>query len=874
MVEYIQSQLRRSTFVKNLVFGILAHVDAGKTTLSEGLLYTAGVIDKLGRVDKRDAYMDTHELERERGITIFSKQATFEFRDTRISLIDTPGHVDFVAEAERALAVQDYAILVVSAPEGVESHTKTLWQLISSRGIPTFVFVNKTDISRKTRAEIIEALETHLGGGFVDFTHTDTDFFFEDAAAHSEELIEEFFDTGALSDASLGRAIKKRRIFPCFFGSALKMNGVSEFLGALDRYTEPKHYGNRLFGAKVYKIERDKRGRRLAFMKITGGQLKTKDSVKIPDGLGGYTEEKVEEIRIYNGDKYKTAQNVGAGETCAVLGLDSAATGAGLGIEAEDKIASTPVFSYKIILPEGVNPYEAFSRLRPLGEEDPALSLSYNAESEEISVSLMGEIQTEVLLRIIRDRFDLDVRLDEGRILYRETIADTVVGRGHFEPLRHYAEVHLRLEPLPEGTGIVIDSECDTDRLSGHWQRLILTHVEERRHRGVLTGSPITDIKITLTQGRAHLKHTEGGDFRQATYRAVRQGLRKAESILLEPTFNYRLEVPKDNLGRAMNDIASMGGNSELLSLEGEWAVLTGSCPVATMRKYPAEVRAYTGGEGRIALMPGAYVPCHNTEEVIEKIAYDPDRDERNSADSVFLKEGAGYIVPWHEADGKMHIKTKEDAEGEEEETPTPVLNKHSYASGVEEDRELKRIFEATYGKIKERRVAERVENAAVGYTEKKERRKKPEKPKPELIIIDGYNLIFAWEELRALAERDIGLARDALTRLMCSYTAFKKCKSIIVFDAYRRRENGGTEEEIGAVTVVYTKENQTADAYIERTTRETSADFLVRVVSSDMQEQLMILGSGGFRVSAREFRSEAERTVSEINEAIANYGS
>lgn len=859
--------------MKNLVFGILAHVDAGKTTLSEGLLYTSGVIDKLGRVDKRDAYMDTHELERERGITIFSKQATFDFLDTHVSLIDTPGHVDFVAEAERALAVQDYAILVVSAPDGVEAHTKTLWQLISSRGIPTFVFVNKTDICTKTRAEIIEALNTHLGGGFVDFTHTDAPFFFEDAAAHSEELIEEFFDTGMLSDGSIRKAIRKRRIFPCYFGSALKMNGVAEFLAALDRFTEKKNYSDRLFGAKVYKIERDKRGRRLAFMKITGGCLKTKDTLKIPDGLGGYTEEKVEEIRIYNGDKYKAAQSAAVGEVCAVLGLDSVQAGAGLGTECDDRLASTPVFSYKIKLPDGVNPYEAFSRLRPLGEEDPTLSLSYNAESEEISVSLMGEIQTEVLLRIVKDRFALDIQLDEGRVLYRETIAESVIGRGHFEPLRHYAEVHLRLDPLPEGSGIVIDSECSTDRLSSNWQRLIFTHLEEKRHKGVLTGSPVTDIKITLTEGKAHIKHTDGGDFRQATYRAVRQGLRKAVSVLLEPTFNYRLEVPKDNLGRAMNDVASMGGDSELLSLDGEWAVLVGSCPVATMRKYSLDVRAYTGGKGRLTLTPGAYVPCHNTDEVVEKIGYDPDRDGRNLADSVFLKEGAGYYVPWYEADKKMHIKPREEAEIEED-TPTPVLKKRSFASGVEEDRELMRIFESTYGKIKERRITERVENAAVGYVEKKERRKKPEKPKPELIIIDGYNLIFAWEELRALSERDIGLARDALTRLMCSYTAFRRCKCIIVFDAYRRREGSGSEEEVGAVTVVYTKENQTADAYIEKTTRETSSDFFVRVVSSDMQEQMMILGSGGFRVSAREFRSEAERTVSEIKEAIENYSS
>ena len=859
--------------MKKLVFGILAHVDAGKTTLSEGLLYTAGVIDKLGRVDKQSAYMDTHELERERGITIFSKQATFEFLDTHASLIDTPGHVDFVAEAERALAVQDYAILVISATEGVEAHTKTLWQLISSRGIPTFVFVNKTDICRKTRAEIMESLTTHLGTGFVDFTYTDTDFFYEDTAGRDETLMEEFFDTGALTDDSIRRAIRKRKIFPCFFGSALKMSGVSEFLAALDRYADERKYNSRLFGGKVYKIERDKKGRRLAFMKITGGKLAAKDVLKIPDGLGGFTEEKVEEIRIYTGDRYKSTLSAAAGEVCAILGADSLKAGMGIGVEAEDRIASSPVFSYRIQLEGGVNPYEAFSRLRPLGEEDPSLSLSYNAESEEITVALMGEIQTEILIRVIKDRCGLDVSFDAGKILYRETVADTVIGRGHFEPLRHYAEVHLRIEPLPEGAGIVVDTECDTDRLPSHWQRLILTHLEERRHRGVLTGSPLTDVKITLTQGKAHLKHTEGGDFRQATYRAVRQGLRKAESVLLEPTFDFRLEIPRDNLGRAMNDIASMGGTSELVSLDEMTSILIGNCPVSTMRQYPAAVRAYTAGQGRITLTKGAYAPCHNTEEVMSQIGYDPDRDERNTADSVFCKEGSGYVVPWYESDEKMHIKP----EGESiiaDDTPAPVLKKRTYASGVEEDRELMRIFEATYGKVKPRKLSERRENAAKDYTGRQERRKKPEPKKPELIIIDGYNLIFAWDELRRLSERDMGLARDALVRLMCSHTAFKRCKSIIVFDAYRRKENSGYEEEVGAVTVVYTKEGQTADTYIEKTTHERSADSFVRVVSSDMQEQLMILGSGGFRVSAKEFRRECECIVSEIKEAIEGYGS
>ena len=857
--------------MKKLVIGILAHVDAGKTTLSEGLLYTAGVIDKLGRVDKRDAYMDTHELERERGITIFSKQASFAFLDTHISLIDTPGHVDFVSEAERALAVQDYAILVVSAPDGVESHTKTLWQLISARHIPTFIFINKTDISRKTRAEIMEAITTHLGRGFVDFSHTGSDFFYEEAAAQDEELMEEFFDTGALSDESLRTAIRKRRIFPCFFGSALKMNGVAEFLKGLDRFTAEKRYSDRHFGARVYKIERDKKGRRLAYMKITGGSLRTKDLIRIPDGLGGYVEEKVEELRYYTGDKFKAIPEARAGEVCAVLGADLLKAGMGLGIESADTAALAPVFSYKIKLPDGVNPYEAFSRIAPLGEEDPSLGLAYNAESEEITVSLMGEIQSEVIVRTLKDRFGIEAILDEGRILYRETIAATVIGRGHFEPLRHYAEVHLRIEPLPEGSGIVVDTECDTDRLQSHWQRLILTHIEERRHRGVLTGSPLTDVKITLTQGKAHLKHTVGGDFRQATYRAIRQGLRKAESILLEPTYDFRLEIPKDNLGRAMNDIAAFGGTSELLSLDEQTAVLTGNCPVATMRRYPGDVRAYTGGKGRLTLTQGSYAPCHNQDAVIAELAYDPDRDERNSADSVFCKEGSGYTVPWYESDEKMHIKP----EGEPsytDDTPTPVLKKRSYASGVEEDLELMRIFEATYGKIKERRVSERIENAAQGYVPKNEKRKKPERPRPELIIIDGYNLIFAWERLRHLSERDIGLARDELIRLMCSYTAFKHSKCIIVFDAYKRKGAAGSVERCGNVTVLYTREGETADAYIEKATCELAKAHTVRVVTTDLAEQNVILGSGGLRVSAREFKLEIESTTAEINDIIDKY--
>ncbi len=858
--------------MKRLTVGILAHVDAGKTTLSEGLLFSSGNLSRLGRVDKRDAFLDTHSLERERGITIFSKQAVLELGDTQITLIDTPGHIDFSCEAERALSVQDYAILLVSATDGVSAHTKTLWHLLASRGIPTFIFVNKLDISERRRHQLLEELRCNLSGGCVDFTEDNSPEFFESCASQDEHLMEEFFAAERLGLDGICHAIKKRRIFPCFFGSALKMRGVGEFLMGLDKYTIERSYPTELFGARVYKISRDAQGKRLSYMKITGGTLRPKDIVEITTAAGDTVREKVEEIRLYSGDKYKSLSSAPAGTVCALLGLSATKVGMGLGFEPSDTQTLSPVLDYRMILPREANPYEAYMRLMALAEEDPSLALTYEPQTHEIRVRLMGEIQIEVLRRLISDRFGLSVDFDEGEILYKETVADEVYGAGHFEPLRHYAEVHLRIEPLPEGSGIITATECPTDTLSFNWQRLIITHLEERVHRGVLTRAPLTDVRITLTAGKAHLKHTEGGDFRQATYRAVRQGLMKGRSVLLEPTFDFEIELPRDNIGRLMNDITSMHGVAEPPEINESTAILRGNCPVATMRSYASELRAYTRGEGKISLTVGPYKPCHNTAEVIARVGYSPELDERNPAGSVFCKGGSGYAVPWNEADELMHITPTGVSKETVQQTETVrVAKKLDYRGTVEEDKELMRIFESTYGKIKKRTVAEKNENAAKA-PEKKERPKKLKPRGEEYVIIDGYNFLFAVDELRAAAESDIARARDVLTRLMCDYAAFRKCRVIIAFDAYKRRGGEGSVEEIGPVTVVYTKEKQTADAYIERTTYQIAEEHSVRVVTSDYQEQLIVLGSGGLRVSAREFYAEILETLKLIRDKIDGY--
>lgn len=858
--------------MKKITLGILAHVDAGKTTLSEGLLFSSGNIQRLGRVDKRDAFLDTHSLERERGITIFSKQAMLEFGDTLITLIDTPGHIDFSCEAERALSVQDYAILLISATDGVTAHTKTLWHLLAARGIPTFIFVNKLDISDRSRAQILDELKCTLSSRCVDFTTDTTPEFYEACASSDERLMEEFFATDALECEGICRSIAKRRIFPCFFGSALKMKGVEELLLGIDKYTLEKQYSDTLFGAKVYKITRDPQGKRLTYIKVTGGSLKTKDTIEITLPSGETVREKVEEIRLYSGDKYKSAQSVTAGSVCAVLGPTSTRVGMGLGFEVSDTQTLSPVLDYRMILPKEANTYETYMRLTALAEEDPSLALTYEPRTHEIRIRLMGEIQIEVLKRVISDRFGVSVEFDEGEILYKETIADSVYGAGHFEPLRHYAEVHLRLDPMPEGSGIVSATECETDTLSLNWQRLIITHIEERVHRGVLVGAPLTDVKITLTAGKAHLKHTEGGDFRQATYRAIRQGLMKSEAVLLEPTFDFHIELPRENLGRLMNDITSMYGRANAPEINEQTAILEGNCPVATMRSYASELRAYTRGEGRITLTVGPYMPCHNTAEVMARRNYNPELDERNPAGSVFCKGGSGYAVPWNEADDMMHITpTGISREVAEQTTSVRVAKKLDYHGTVEEDKELMRIFESTYGKIKPRVVSEKRENSA-HTPEKKERPKKLKPRGEEYIIIDGYNFIFAVDDLRRAAESDLARARDLVIRLMCDYAAFRRCRVIIAFDAYKRKGGEGSVEEIGPVTVVYTRESQTADSYIERTTYEIAENHSVRVVTSDYQEQLVILGSGGLRVSAREFYAEILDTLRLIREKIEEY--
>lgn len=856
--------------MKKLVIGILAHVDAGKTTLSEGLLFSAGALMRLGRVDKRDAFLDSYSLERERGITIFSKQARLSLGETEITLIDTPGHIDFSCEAERALSVQDYAILVISAQDGVQAHTKTLWHLLASKSIPTFIFVNKVDIGIKTRREYIKELREMLSERITDFSSGSE--LSENAAGVDEELMAEFFDTGTLSDASIADAIEERRLFPCFFGSALKMQGVAEFLSGIERYTKEKSYPERMFGAAVYKIARDESGRRLSYMKILGGKLRAKDLIKYKTKDGEPREEKVEEIRLYSGDKYKSRGEVSAGEVVAVLGLSGSFAGQGLGFAPTAEHTLAPVLDYKMILPAGVSVYELYLKLSQLTEEDPGLAISYNEQAKEIRVRLMGEIQLEVLRRMISERFGVEVSFGEEAILYRETVLEPVFGFGHFEPLRHYAEVHVLIEPQPRGSGITVVSAVSTDELARNWQRLAISNIEERRHRGVLIGAPLTDVKISLVSGRAHLKHTEGGDFRQASYRAVRQGLMKARSQLLEPSFDFRIELPTENLGRAMTDIENMHGVADAPEIVGNTAILTGRCPVSTMRKYPSELRAYTRGEGSITMSVGEYVPCHNADEVIAREGYDPALDERHTPNSVFCKAGAGYVVPWYEVEENMHLPNEERGESSDsldENDGIPERAKaYKYRGTEAEDKELMRIFESTYGKIKPRHAAEQKVNAAP----EPERREKPKKLPPqkdEIVFIDGYNFIFASAELRALAERDLSLARDALVRMMCDYAAVRKCRAVIVFDAYKRSGGEGSEETYGAVRAVFTKERETADAYIERQTHRLADKNRVRVVSSDLEEQRIILGSGGLRVSAKEFISELEQLSRDIREII-----
>ena len=857
--------------MKNTVIGIIAHVDAGKTTLSEAMLYTSGAVDKLGRVDKANTHLDTHALERERGITVFSSQATFTTGNTNVTLIDTPGHIDFSCETERTLAVEDYAVLVISATDGVTAHTKTLWQLLSARRIPTFIFVNKTDLSTRLRRELRDELRTTLSPRCVDFIAEGTEEFYEDIASSDERLMEKYFNTGSVEVEDIAEAIRARRVFPCFFGSALKLSGVRELLCGLDRFTVQERYPSDMLGARVFKIMRDKNGRRITFMKLTGGTLRAKDVIDIPTQNGTVTE-KIEEIRVYSAERSRPVSEANAGDVVGIFGLNATAAGMGIGFEPNDTAMLAPPLNYRIILPEGASPYEIYLRLGEIAEEEPSLSLSYAAESSEIRVSLMGEIQLEVLRRLIHDRLGIEVSFDEGRILYRETVKDTVRGAGHFEPIGHYAEVHIEIEPLPEGSGVVAATDCDRDILALNWQRLIMTHIEERRHRGRLVGAPLTDVRITVKGGKAHNKHTEGGDFRQATYRAIRQALMKAECTLLEPTFDFTIEVPVSNLGRVITDISNMSGEIYSTDTTHDVATVVGNAPVITIRSYPETIRAFTRGYGHITLTPAGYAPAHNQEEVIAASGYDPELDERHPAGSVFCRAGSGYSVPWYEADEKMHAPPSDRQSSDTDDGDGIPIRARAvkYGGTLDEDKELMRIFEATYGKPKKRTVTERKVNSA-----ESEKPKAPKKQKPrgdDYVILDGYNVIHAWGELKAASEIDFSLAREALIRLMCSYSAFKRCRVIIVFDAYMVKDGKGSTEKYGDVTVVYTKERQTADAYIERATYEMAEDNYVRVVTSDMEEQFIILGNGAYRVSPKEFRTELDGTALEIEETIERY--
>ncbi len=853
--------------MKRLVTGILAHVDSGKTTLSEAMLYTAGEIRRLGRVDHKDAFLDTNELERERGITIFSKQAVMKLKNTELTLLDTPGHVDFSAEAERTLQVLDYAVLVISGTDGVQPHTETLWGLLARYGVPVFIFVNKMDISAFNRGELMESLKRRLGDGCIDFGAEHGEVFMEEAAMCDEAAMNAFIENGSVGLRELRDAIKARRIFPCWFGSALKNEGVAEFMRGLEEYTKAPIYGES-FGAKIFKITTDEQGKRLTHMKITGGSLKVRDALCGTKNGRDKWAEKVTGIRIYSGEKFTAADEALPGTVCAVTGLTETYAGEGLGAEPDSPSAVLePVLSYKIELPDGSDVSKAMAELRKLEEEDPQLHIMWNERLKEIHVQVMGEVQLEILERIIPERLDMEVSFGRGSIAYKETIAAPSEGVGHYEPLRHYAEVHLLLEPAERGSGLHFYSDCSEDALDRNWQRLILTHLEEKEHIGVLTGSPITDMNITLIAGRAHQKHTEGGDFRQATYRAVRHGLKCAESILLEPWYEFKLEVPQDCVGRAMTDIQRMSGSFDPPETIGETAVITGTAPVSEMTDYQSEVTGYTRGRGRLVCILKGYEPCHNAEQVIEEIGYDSDTDIENTADSVFCSHGAGFVVKWDEVRNYMHIDTGFDPYGEDEEQEEQAPEQRRY-SGDADDKELMRIFEQTYGAVRrDPYTAMKTRKATSG--EKKYKKAAPLPQGPEYLLVDGYNIIFAWDELKDAARESLETARELLISRLSNYQGYKKCELILVFDAYKVKGNRGEVEKIDNISVVYTKEAETADMYIEKTAHELGRKRRVRVATSDALEQLIILGSGAVRVSANEFKSEVEQAEKEIRELI-----
>ena len=870
--------------MKRVTVGILAHVDAGKTTLSEALLYSSGKIRRLGRVDKGDSYLDNFLMERERGITIFSKQANIVENGTEIILLDTPGHVDFSSETERTLRVLDYAILVVSGTDGTQAHTRTLWNLLARYRIPVFVFVNKTDMPTFDRAAVTENIKSKLSGAIIEYDAPHDEKFCEELAMCDEDFLDIFMSGDPDEETVKRECIRmtaERKIFPCFFGSALRLDGIDRLLFALSELTAEKKYPAS-FGAKVYKITRDESGARLTHVKITGGEVRAKMQIATRS-QDDAEPEKIDGIRIYSGAKFTVAEKAEAGEVCALLGLENTYPGQGLGIEFEsEKAVIEPVLRYRMKVPKECVMTEVYARVKKLEEEDPQLHAEYDERHGEIYVSIMGEVQLEVLRRVMRDRFATDVDFDAGNIVYRETIASPVVGSGHFEPLRHYAEVHLLLEPLPAGSGLVFDTLCSENLLDGRCQRLILSHLAEKKHIGVLTGSPITDMKISLIAGRENKKHTVGGDFRQATYRALRQGLMKAENVLLEPYYRFALEVPQENVGRVMTDISGMGGSFEPpVSIDDETTAVTGYAPVSAMRGYMQTVSAFTKGRGRLSLDFGGYRRCHDPAPVIEKIGYDPEADVYNTPDSVFCSGGSGVIVKWNEADAHMHLSdiVKENGEVKDEsELEAEIMGGHakkalSYEENRIMDDELVRIFESTYGKIAPRKLPpEKVKRVYDAESEKRAKKAKTNALLPEFLLVDGYNIIFAWDELKKIAEDNLGLARKLLTDLLSNYQGFVGHGVILVFDAYKVAGGKGSVEKVGGLYVVYTKEAETADAYIERVTFEMASKYRVRVATSDNLEQIIVLGHGATRISARTFHDEVSDVMKRLDEEVKKY--
>lgn len=865
--------------MKRLVIGILAHVDSGKTTLSEAMLYRAGALRRLGRVDHRDAFLDTDALERSRGITIFSKQALLSLPEAELTLLDTPGHVDFSSEAERALQVMDYAILVISGTDGVQSHTETLWRLLERYQVPVFVFINKLDLAGADRAARMDELRRRFGSGCVDLSAAGSS---DDLALCSEELFETITSGGTPDDAQLADAVARRELFPCFFGAALRLEGVDELLDALQRLTRPLP-GRREFGARIFKVTRSDSGERLTWLKVTGGELKVKAELSSrPDARRAWRG-KADQLRLYSGAKFSLVSTAEPGTVCAVTGLTDSYAGEGLGFEPDAAApALEPVLRYRVLLPDGCDETAALRQLRELEQEDPMLHVVWDEHLGEVHLQLMGEVQLEILQSLIERRFGLRVEFDEGGILYKETISARVEGVGHYEPLRHYAEVHLLLEPGEPGSGIQLGSACREDSLAANWQRLILTHLAEKAHRGALTGAPLTDVKITLAAGRAHPKHTEGGDFRQATYRAVRQGLRTAAAqgacVLLEPWYEFSLRLPQESVGRALADMPRLHAEFDPPASEGDMALISGKAPVAALRGYAREVAAYTRGRGQLSCLPGGYAPCHNTDEVIAASGYDIDADTANTADSIFCSHGAGVLVRWDEVPEHMHIPSVlarderlSRGPAEDGDMPSRAARAADYRSALAADKELMAIFERTYGPIR-RDPVQAMRTVKRRPAAESQARRAPSRPKPEgpeHLLVDGYNVIFAWDELKALAADNLDAARQRLMDILCNYAGYRQCVPILVFDAYKVKGGEREVEQYHNLYVVYTKEAETADMYIEKATHEIARRYRTRVVTSDTTEQLIILGNGALRISSQAFEMEVRAVEAEIREFL-----